>query len=215
MIASPGAAASPASTDAVHGAHRQRAANPPPSPASRPPYISSPPDRPQRAARQSSGSVPERSYLHGRGIGAASSPMRDQRRSFGPGDQRRPALERARSKRRWQLRQRVVRCGPHLHPIASVLPIPSAIPCPAIVLDRPCLQARTTSTAGILQAAQNATGKARALRSARLRIRCRQHFKASRNRRHPHLTVGGYAPMTSSDSFCSCGRIDHAKPQAG
>ena len=117
-IASPGAAASPASTDAAGGACRPRDASRPPSRAVRPPRRSSPPDRPRTAGRPSSGSAPARSDLHGRGVGGARSPTRDQRRSWHRDDRPRGARGRARSTRRWRLRQRAVRCELRLHPTA-------------------------------------------------------------------------------------------------
>ena len=71
-IANPGAAASPASTDAAGGACRPRDASRPPSRAVRLPRKSSPPDRRRTAVRPSSGSAPARSDLHGRGVARSS-----------------------------------------------------------------------------------------------------------------------------------------------
>ena len=124
MTANLGAAASPASTDAAGGACRPRDASRPPSRAVRPPRMSSPPDRPRTAGRPSSGSAPARSDLHGRGVGGALSPTRDQRRSWHRDDRPRGARGRARSKRRWRPRQRAVRCELRLLPTAGVTPIP-------------------------------------------------------------------------------------------
>src|SRR5437762_2356127 len=80
-IASLGAAASPASTDATGEARRPRDASRLSSRAVHPPGRSSPPDRRRTAGRPSSGSAPARSDLHGRGVGGARSPTRDQCRS--------------------------------------------------------------------------------------------------------------------------------------
>src|SRR5262245_56233501 len=88
--------------------------------------MSSPPDRSRTAGRPSSGSAPARSDLHGRGFGGDRSPTRDQRRSWHRDERPRGARGRARSTRRWRLRQRVVRCGLRLHPTARVPPIPLA-----------------------------------------------------------------------------------------
>src|SRR5215510_319870 len=123
-IASPGAAASPASTDGAGGACPPRDASRPPSRAGRPPRRSSPPDRRRTAGRPSSGSAPARSDLHGRGVGGVWSPTRDQRRSWPRDDRPQGARRRARSTRRWRLRQRAVRCERRRHPTARVPPIP-------------------------------------------------------------------------------------------
>jgi hypothetical protein len=127
-IANLGAAASPQSTDAAGGVCRPSNASRPPSRAVRLPRKSSPRDRLQTAVRPSSGSVPARSDPHGRGVAGAWSPTRDQRRSWPRDDPSRGALGHARSIRRWLHRQRVVRCGRRLHPIARVSPIPLASP---------------------------------------------------------------------------------------
>ncbi len=105
MIASPGAAATPPSTDAAGGACRPRDASRPPSRAVHPRCRSSPPHRRRTAGRPSSGSAPARSDLHGRGVGGAQSPTRDQRRSWHRDDRPRGARGRVRSTRHWQLRQ--------------------------------------------------------------------------------------------------------------
>ena len=81
-IASLGAAANPGSTDAADGACRPHDTSRPPSRAARPPRRSSPPDGRRTACRPSSGSAPARSDPHGRGVGGARSPTRDQRRSL-------------------------------------------------------------------------------------------------------------------------------------
>ncbi len=80
MTASPGAAASPASTDAVGGGCRPRDASRLPSRAVRPPRRSSPPNPRRTAGRPLSGSAPARSDLSDRGTGGARSPTPDQHR---------------------------------------------------------------------------------------------------------------------------------------
>ncbi len=125
-IANLGAAASPASTDAARGACRRPDASRRMSRAVRRRGRSSPPGRRRTAGRPWSGSAPARSDPRGRGAGGARSPRRDQRRSWYRDDRPRGARRRARSTRRWRLRQRAARSGRRRRPTARAPPTPSA-----------------------------------------------------------------------------------------
>jgi hypothetical protein len=143
MIANLGAGASSASTDAAGEGCRPRDASRPPSRVACPPRMSSPPDHPRIARRLSSGSAPARSDLHDRGVGGAWSPTLNQHRSYHRDERLRVARGRARSTRRWPLRQRVDRCELQLCPNVRELPIPLATssrthPADAMHLARPC-----------------------------------------------------------------------------
>jgi hypothetical protein len=119
---SPAWAPRPASSDAAARACRPRDASRPPSQAVRPPRRSAPPDRRRTGGRASSGSVPARSDLHGRGVGRARSPTPDQHRSWHRDDRPRSACRRARATRRWRRRQRAVDASDVSTPYSERLP---------------------------------------------------------------------------------------------